>query len=82
MTHPWKSRGDKRTISFYHNPDSRIMEYLTDMRTLINMGILNAYSIAVQNDNQLPSPITLRKSLKNYGSLQHSGGNFNPPATR
>jgi len=44
------------------------MEYLTDMRALINIGILNAYSIAVQNDNRLPSPITLRKSLKNYGS--------------
>jgi putative transposase len=66
MTHPWKSKGETRTIWFYYNPDKRIMEYLTDMRRLINRGILNAYSIAVQNDNQIPSPITLRKSLKNY----------------
>ena len=66
MTHPWKSRGETRTIWFYYNPDNRIMEYLTEMRGLINRGILNAYSIAVQDGNQLPSPITLRKSLKNY----------------
>ena len=82
MSHPWKSRGDKRTISFCYNPGDRITEYLNDMMELVNKAVLNAYSIAVQNDNQLPSPITLRKSLKNYGSLQHSGGNFNPPATR
>ena len=56
MTHPWKSKGETRTIWFYYNPDKRIMEYLTDMRRLINRGILNAYSIAVQNDNNLPSP--------------------------
>jgi len=80
MSHPWKSRGDKRTVWFYHNPDGRIMEYLTDMRTLINMGILNAYSIAVQNDNQLPSPITLRKSLKNYydNNIDYAKHHINP----
>ncbi len=36
------------------------------MRDLINRAILNAYSIAGANDNELPSPIILRKSLKKY----------------
>jgi IS605 OrfB family transposase len=80
MTHPWKSKGGTRTVWFYHNPDSRIMEYLTDMRALINIGILNAYSIAVQNDNRLPSPITLRKSLKNYydNNVDYAKHHINP----
>jgi len=47
MTHPWKSRGDKRTISFCYNPGDRITEYLNDMMELVNKAVLNAYSIAV-----------------------------------
>jgi hypothetical protein len=46
MTHPWKSKGETRTVWFYYNPDDRILEYLMDMKELINKAILNAYSIA------------------------------------
>jgi len=35
MTHPWKSRGDKRTVWFYYNPIDRIIAYLSDMRELL-----------------------------------------------
>ena len=35
MTHPWKSRGDKRTVWFYYNPIDRIIAYLSDMRELV-----------------------------------------------
>ncbi|PYB69180.1 hypothetical protein DMB44_00280, partial [Thermoplasma sp. Kam2015] len=66
MSHLWKSKGDKRTISFYYNPDDNIIKYLEDMRDLINKAIINAYSIAKSNNNELPSPITLRRSLKKY----------------
>ena len=80
MTHPWKSRGETRTIWFYYNPDDRILEYLMDMKELINKAILNAYSIALQNGNQLPSPITLRKSLKNYydNNTEYAKHHINP----
>ena len=80
MSHLWKSRGDKRTISFCYNPSDRITEYLNDMMELVNKAVLNAYSIAVQNDNQLPSPITLRKSLKNYydNNIDYAKHHINP----
>ncbi len=66
MTHPWKSTGDKRTIMFGYTPNDTILKYLNDMRELINKAILNAYSIAKSDDNHLPSPIALRRSLKDY----------------
>ncbi|PYB68957.1 hypothetical protein DMB44_01245, partial [Thermoplasma sp. Kam2015] len=66
MSHLWKSKGDKRTIVFGYTPDDIILKYLTDMRDLINKAIINAYSIAKSNNNELPSPITLRRSLKKY----------------
>ena len=59
MTHPWRSTGDKRTIVFEYTPSDTILKYLNDMRELINKAILNAYSIAKSDDNQLPSPIAL-----------------------
>ena len=66
MTHLWKSTGDKRTIVFEYKPSDTILKYLNDMRDLINRAIINAYSMAKSNNNELPSPIVLRKSLKNY----------------
>ncbi|MEM0133089.1 MULTISPECIES: hypothetical protein [Acidiplasma] len=66
MTHLWKSIGDKRTIVFEYKPSDTILKYLNDMRDLINRAIISAYSMAKSNNNELPSPIVLRKSLKNY----------------
>ena len=66
MTHPWKSNDEKRTIVFSYMPDNNIIQYLTDMRGLINRAIINEYSMAKSNNNELPSPIILRRSLKNY----------------
>jgi hypothetical protein len=63
MTHPWKSKGETRTVWFYYNPDDRILEYLMDMRELINKAILNAYSIAVQKHAQIAMVFI---NLKNY----------------
>ncbi|MEM3196652.1 MAG: hypothetical protein QXQ65_00650 [Conexivisphaerales archaeon] len=33
MSHPWKSRGDKRTIVGYYEPQEDVMKYLTTCRT-------------------------------------------------
>ncbi len=66
MTHPWKSTDEKRTIVFSYSPGNNIIQYLTDMRNLINRAIINAYAMAKSNNNELPSPIVLRRSLKNY----------------
>ena len=66
MNHPWKSTDEKRTIVFSYSPGNNIIQYLTDMRDLINRAIINAYSMAKSNNNQIPSPIVLRRSLKKY----------------
>jgi len=80
MSHLWKSKGDKRTISFYYTPDDIILKYLIDMRDLINKAIINAYSIARSNNNELPSPITLRKALKKYydNNIDYAKHHINP----
>lgn len=80
MIHLWKSRGDKRTIVFGYTPDDTILKYLTDMRDLTNKAIINAYSIARSNNNELPSPITLRKSLKKYydDNIDYAKHHINP----
>ena len=80
MSHLWKSDGDKRTIAFYYKSNDNILKYLTDMRDLINKAIINAYSIAKSNNNELPSPITLRKSLKKYydNNIDYAKHHINP----
>ncbi|WMT50595.1 MAG: transposase [Ferroplasma sp.] len=80
MSHLWKSDGDKRTIAFGYTPDSVILKYLADMRDLTNKAIINAYSIAKSNNNELPSPITLRKSLKKYydNNIDYAKHHINP----
>ena len=61
MSHPWKSTDEKRTIAFSYSPCNNIIQYLTDMRDLINRAIINAYAMAKSDNNQLPSPIALRR---------------------
>ncbi|MCL5989321.1 MAG: hypothetical protein M1166_03195, partial [Candidatus Thermoplasmatota archaeon] len=80
MTHPWRSTGDKRTIVFEYRPSDTILKYLNDMRDLTNKAILNAYSIARSNNNRLPSPIALRRSLKDYydNNITYAKHHINP----
>ena len=80
MTHPWKSNDEKRTIVFSYIPDNNIIKYLNDVRDLINRAIINAYAIAKSNNNQIPSPIILRKSLKNYydNNIDYAKHHINP----
>ncbi|PYB67450.1 hypothetical protein DMB44_09155, partial [Thermoplasma sp. Kam2015] len=46
----------------------------------INKAIINAYSIAKSNNNELPSPITLRRSLKKYydNNIDYAKHHINP----
>ena len=80
MTHPWKSTDEKRTIAFSYMPDNNTIQYLIDMRDLINRAIINAYSMAKSNNNQIPSPIALRRSLKNYydNNIDYAQHHINP----
>ncbi|MEM4127298.1 MAG: hypothetical protein QW508_07075 [Conexivisphaerales archaeon] len=62
MSHPWKSRGDKRTIVGHYEPQEEVMKYLTDMQNAIRYTIEVAYEMAIRDYNRIPSPITLRSS--------------------
>ncbi len=80
MSHPWRSRGDKRTIVGYYEPQEDVMKYLTDMQSAIRYAIEVAYEMAIRDHNRIPSPIALRKMVKpwfvsNYDYAIH---NLNP----
>ncbi|MEM4150684.1 MAG: hypothetical protein QXO39_05535 [Conexivisphaerales archaeon] len=64
MNHPWKSRGDKRTIVGHYKPQEEVMKYLTDMQNAIRYAIEVAYEMAIRDYNRIPSPIALRKAIK------------------
>ncbi|MEM0096969.1 MAG: hypothetical protein QW338_00675 [Conexivisphaerales archaeon] len=67
MSHPWKSRGDKRTIVGHYKPQEEVMKYLTGMQSAIRYAIEVAYEMAIHDCNRIPSPIALRSS---HGSRQ------------
>ncbi|MEM3243306.1 MAG: hypothetical protein QXP63_02175 [Conexivisphaerales archaeon] len=62
MSHPWKSRGDKRTIVRLYEPQEEVMKYLTDMQNAIRRALEVAYEMAIRDYNRIPSPIALRSS--------------------
>ncbi|MEM0146464.1 MAG: hypothetical protein QXH66_05725 [Conexivisphaerales archaeon] len=62
MSHPWKSRGDKRTIVGRYEPQEEVMKYLTDMQNAIRYAIEVAYEMAIRDHNRIPSPIALKSS--------------------
>ncbi|MEM4092296.1 MAG: hypothetical protein QW837_04465 [Conexivisphaerales archaeon] len=62
MSHPWKSRGDKRTIVGHYEPQEEVMKYLTDMQSAIRRALEVAYEMAIRDYNRIPSPIALRSS--------------------
>ena len=63
----WKSSGDKRTITYEYRPSGQIIAYLEDMRNAIRYATAKAYPIA-RSDNQIPSPIDLRREIKQWFS--------------
>jgi len=76
MSHPWRSKGEKRTIAVEYQPSEEILSYLTDMRDALRMALVYAYVMAREDDSRLPSPIALRRRLREwfyprYGYARH-----------
>ena len=76
MSHPWRSRGEKRTIAVEYQPSESILAYLTDMRDALRMALVYAYVMAREDDSRLPSPIALRRRFRGwfysrYGYARH-----------
>jgi len=76
MSHPWRSRGEKRTIAIEYQPSEEILGYLSDMRDALRMALVYAYVMAKENNSRLPSPIALRRRFREwfysrYGYARH-----------
>ena len=77
MSHPWKSRGEKRTVTWAYTPPSEVAAYLKDMQQAITYALQAAYIMTIRNpEHRVPSPIDLRKEIKewfhsNYDYARH-----------
>lgn len=81
MSHPWKSKGEKRTVVWYYEPDESIAKYLQDMRDAIEYALQVAYRMSVRDpDKRIPSPIALRRETRDwfYSRYDYARHHINP----
>jgi len=80
MSHPWGSRGEKRTIAVEDQPSEEILGYLSDMRDALRMALVYAYVMAREDDSRLPSPIALRRRFREwfYPRYSYARHHINP----
>jgi len=76
MSHPWRSRGEKRTIAVEYQPSESILACLNDMRDALRMALVYAYVMAREDNSRLPGPIALRRRFRDwfysrYGYARH-----------
>lgn len=67
MSHPWISKGEKRTILWYYEPDESVVRYLRDMQDAIRYALQVAYRDAIRDEkHRIPSPIALRREIRDW----------------
>jgi len=67
MSHPWKSRGEKRTIVWSYEPPAEVLNYLGDMQDAIRYSLQAAYWMTIRNPkHEILSPIELRREVKDW----------------
>ncbi|MDV3276997.1 MAG: transposase [Nitrososphaerales archaeon] len=72
MGHPWKSRGEKRTIVWNQEQPEEVTRYLVDMREAIRYALQVAYRDMARDSGRIPSPITLRREAKEWFNSRYS----------
>jgi putative transposase len=80
VAHPWKSRGEKRTLVSRYDPPPEITRYLEDMQEAIRYALLAAYGDAIHGSGTIPSPITLRREISSwfYARYDYARHHINP----
>jgi len=80
MSHPWRSKGEKRTIAVEYQPSESILAYLTDMRDALRMALVYAYVMAREDDSRVPGPIALRRGFREwfYSRYSYARHHINP----
>src|SRR5712691_3315677 len=65
--HPWRSKGEKRTVVWEHEPDESVTVYLRDMQDAIRYALQVAYRTSVRDrEGGIPSPIALRHEVRDW----------------
>jgi len=81
LSHPWRSKGEKRTIVWCCEQPEEVIAYLRDMQDAVRYAIQVAYRDAVRDGkHRLPSPIQLRREVKNwfYSRYSYARHHINP----
>jgi putative transposase len=80
VAHPWRSRGEKRTLVSGYEPPLEVAAYLKDMQEAIRYALLLAYGGAIRGGGRIPSPITLRREMKDwfYARYDYARHHVNP----
>jgi len=71
---------EKRTIAWNYEPPQEILQYLRDMRDAIGYALQVAYRDAVRDDGKIPSPIQLRREIREwfYPRYDYARHHINP----
>jgi len=80
LSHPWGTRGEKRTIAIEYQVSESMLTYLNDMRDALRMALVYAYVVAKENHSRVPSPIALRRRLREwfYPRYDYARHHINP----
>jgi len=82
MSHPWRSKGEKRTIVWYYKQPDKILQYLKDMQEAIKYILQVAYRMTLRDEKHrlLPSPIALRREVREwlYSRYDYARHHINP----
>ncbi len=66
MGHPWKSKGEKRTVVWYQDQPEEVVRYLADMQDAIRYALQVAYRSSIREGGRIPSPIALRREVRGW----------------
>jgi putative transposase len=81
VSHPWKSKGEKRTIVWYYEPPDEVVQYLRDMQDAVRYALQVAYRTTLRDEKRrLPSPIALRREVREwfYSRYDYARHHINP----
>ncbi len=75
MSHPWRSKGEKRTVVWHYSEShDELVAYLKDMQDAIRYALQVAYWDTVKDEKQhgVPSPIQLRREVREWFYSRHT----------
>lgn len=81
MSHPWKSRGEKRTVIWSQEQPEEVVLYLKDMHDAVRYALQVAYRDTIRDEKRrIPSPIQLRREVREwfYSSCDYARHHINP----